>query len=79
MTTLKSSFLALICLGVIACSCDAFVVPQSASKAPSTTAFVGAGNKHRFRTGGTPLFDFLGPKERDSLTRDNEPEEFFQT
>ena len=27
----------------------------------------------------TPLFDFLGDKEREVLTRDSEPEEFFAT
>jgi hypothetical protein len=26
-----------------------------------------------------PLYGFLGDKERDGLTRDSEPEDFFQT
>lgn len=52
----------------------AFVVPrpQHSSSSAATTA-------SRTTTSTIPLFSFMGDKDRDKLTRDSEPEDFFVT
>lgn len=62
----------------VACLSTAFQVQ------PRTQGAVGAFSSSSAATRGTtttttPLYGFLGDKERDGLTRDSEPEEFFAT
>ncbi|KAL7572102.1 hypothetical protein ACA910_001741 [Epithemia clementina (nom. ined.)] len=49
-------------------SCNAFVIQLKPTVTTSTT-----------QRRQIPLYNFLGDKERDALTRDSEPEEFFAT
>jgi len=64
------SFLAAVALGCLLASATGFALRAAIDTTKSRVS-------QREKT--TPLFGFLGPPERDSLTRDTEPEEFFQT
>jgi hypothetical protein len=61
------SFLSLIALVVVLCTSNAFAPKPALTRTTTATQNV------------TPLFGFLGDKERDRLSRDNEPEDFFAT
>ena len=61
----SATFLASLTLLAFALSCNAFVVQHKATAIE--------------RQAAPPLYDFLGDRERDALTRESEPEEFFAT
>ena len=63
--------LALVAVSILLSSTEAFA-PRPAIVSSSSRTFQGTAKTN-------PLFGFLGPKERESLSRDDEPEEFFQT
>lgn len=65
---MMKSFSFLLLVAAFVASCQGFVAPR-AVLSPTAKQSVQQ----------TPLFGFLGDKERDALTRDSEPEQFFQT
>jgi hypothetical protein len=74
---MKPVQLSLVTLCVVSSLASAFAPRPALSS-------TGGGGALKFSTarstpGAQPLFGFMGDKERDQLTRDSEPEDFFRT
>jgi hypothetical protein len=73
---MKPVQLSLVTLCVVASLASAFAPrPAVSSSGGAALKFSTA----RSTPGAQPLFGFMGDKERDQLTRDSEPEDFFRT
>jgi hypothetical protein len=74
---MKPVQLSLVTLCVVASLASAFA-PRPALSTSGTLGGVKFSTA-RSTPGAQPLFGFMGDKERDELTRDSEPEDFFRT
>jgi hypothetical protein len=71
--------LALLCAALLLAAAglaSAFAPPRPHVQASSTPSISLA---TRTVAGAGPLFGFMGDKDRDRLTRDSEPEDYFRT